>query len=138
MKYYIASKLENAVAVKTLAYAFEQLGWKQTYDWTAHGSVHDEGEEVLRQVTLKELGGVKEADVVVVVLPGGRGTHAELGAALAYNKPVFVWGQQPEDFIQDGYTCSFYFNPNVQRVEGAAIKLVRRLVDFCKENGLFQ
>lgn len=138
MKYYIASKLENSTKVKSLANAFTELGWEQTYDWTVHGSVHDKGEEVLQQVTLQELGGVKKADAVIIVLPGGRGTHAELGAALAYNKPVFIWGQQPEDFIQDGYTCSFYFNPNVQRVEGSALKLVRMMIEFCKEHGLFK
>ena len=130
MKYYIASKLENAVAVKTLAHAFSELGWEQTYDWTTHGSVHGKGDEVLQHVTLKELGGVKEADVVVIVLPGGRGTHAELGAALAYNKPVFVWGLQPEDFIQDGYTCSFYWNPAVRRITGDMLKLVMSLYEF--------
>lgn len=132
MRFYIASRLDNAHKVRKLAAHLKRFGWEQTYDWTLHGSVQGCGEDVLREVSLKELDGVKAADAVVVILPGGRGTHAELGAALALNIPVFVWGEKDEDFIQDGYTCSFYWNPLVKRVTGGMLDLVMAAFEFNK------
>lgn len=135
MKFYIASKLANAHQARKLAAHLKRFGWEQTYDWTLHGSVHGLGEDVMQEVTLKELGGVKDAEVLVVVLPGGRGTHAELGAAIALKKPVFIWGEKHEDFIQDGYACSFYWNPVVRRITGDMLKLVTALYEFSNAQG---
>lgn len=80
---YVASTLDNAGEARMVAEALEQDGWVITYPWWTHGSVQAEGDERIREVAELELAGVLMADLVVLVLPGGRGTHVEIGAALA-------------------------------------------------------
>lgn len=115
--FYIASSLSNATHVKTMAAELVNIGWAWTYDWTAHGPVADRGEEVITRVALAELKGVADADVLLVILPGGRGTHTELGAALALNKPVVIYSPTPFSITHpDGYKCAFYSHPSVRIV----------------------
>lgn len=37
-----------------------------------------------------EFQGIIDSDVVIILLPAGRGTHIELGMALALNKKVYM------------------------------------------------
>lgn len=134
MNFYIASKLENADNVKVVANVLKARGWKQTYDWTVHGSVQDSGEEVLTKVAEKEIHGVRESDIVIVLLPGGRGTHAELGAANITGKKVFIHAFDDSYFLQDGNTCAFYWNMNVTRVIGDYLLLLEKVFEY--ENSL--
>jgi nucleoside 2-deoxyribosyltransferase len=130
MKFYIASKLENAESVKALANVLKTFHWEQTYDWTIHGSVKGEGKQRLKEVATNEMQGVREADVVIILMPGGRGTHAELGAANALWKQVFIWSETDELFQTDDKTCAFYWNHNVTRVCGDKFKLLEELFKF--------
>ena len=75
MKFYIASKLENAEQVSKVASVLKAAGHEHTYDWTKHGSVKGEGENRLREVMQNEFFGVRDADMVIILMPGGRGTH---------------------------------------------------------------
>lgn len=121
LRFYVASGLDNAAAAKRLASALEQRGHKATYDWTTHGSVFSTArtqiENVFRMAhtAVAELGGVEDADVVVVLLPCGRGTHVEMGAALAQRKPVILGGA-PDQFV-GLRPVSFYYHPLVERLE---------------------
>jgi len=108
MKYYIASSLENAEQVKRLIWLLKSWGWQVTYDWTKHGSVQAEGREVIKETAKKELAGVKEADLVIILLPGGRGTHIEMGVALALGKPVILYAEDNTVLEQTKRICSFY------------------------------
>lgn len=130
MKFYIASKLENAEMVKSLARVLKAYQWEHTYDWTTHGSVQNEGESRITEVAESEIFGVETADIVIVLLPGGRGTHAELGAANALKKKVFVWAETDEFFMQDERTCAFYWNYNVTRVTGDRYNLLEQLFSY--------
>lgn len=130
MKFYIASRLENAEQVKQIAAVFKASGWVHTYDWTEHGSVQCEGEERIREVAEAEMKGVKDADVVIVLLPGGRGTHAELGAAIALDKKVFVWAESEIFFMQDERTCAFYWNYGVDRIVGSELALLKGVYNY--------
>jgi nucleoside 2-deoxyribosyltransferase len=121
MKFYIASKLENAEMVKRVANVLKAAGWEHTYDWTEHGSVKNEGDARLAQVAEAELSGVMNADVVIVILPGGRGTHAELGMALAgrrRDKKIIICAETDDAFQLDDRTCAFYWNYGILRVVG--------------------
>ncbi len=131
MKFYIASRLENADTVKKIALALKSWGMTHTYDWTAHGSVQYEGPERISEVAELELQGVREADIIIVLLPGGRGTHCELGMANVLNKKVFLWAETDEMFLQDERTCAFYWNNNVERVVGDNFALLEKI--FCYE-----
>lgn len=130
MKFYIASRLDNADQVKKLAAVLKAFGWEQTYDWTKHGSVQDKGEVALSHAAEGELAGIRIADIVIVLLPGGKGTHAELGAANMWKKPVFLWSETPDPFKFDENTCAFYWNENVHRIIGDILNLVIILFEF--------
>ena len=97
--------------------ALHRLGHQITYDWTSHGGVFREGLERLREVAVAELAGIEAADYIVVLLPGGRGTHTELGFALAHGKPALMLASrdEPDIFEPVERTCAFYHHPLVVR-----------------------
>jgi len=111
MKFYIASSLCNGGMVQSIAGYFTSRGWEQTYDWTEHGAVSNMDE--LERVSDEELRGVTGCDLFFLLLPGGRGSHTELGAALAAKKPVFILSLDQDLFYEAGLTCSFYHHPGV-------------------------
>ena len=116
MRFYIASKLENAALVRQLAKDLISWGWEQTYDWTIHGCVLGD-EKALRDVAKKELYGAAQADLVIVLLPGGRGTHTELGIALMSGCEIVLHSEEPAPFdVNSPETRSFYWIPGVERV----------------------
>ncbi len=128
-KYYIASRLENAEEVKTLKKALDNRGWQHTYDWTTHGSVQAPRGK-MRQIADDEAEGVYKADVVIVLLPGGRGTHAELGMGISLGKEVFILSQDVEaDFGTSGRTCAFYHHSQVTQCSSWA-DLMCELLDY--------
>lgn len=117
LRYYIATKLERHADHNLVRDTMAAQGHTITYDWSTHGPVFRHGVERIREVSLLETQGVLDADLVIVLLPGGRGTHAELGMALAAGKPVILhqlrsplvreanlFGATPE-------TCAFYHHP---------------------------
>ena len=113
-KVYIASKIENFRQVQAVRDALLMAGHIITYDWTRHGSVVG-NLEYLKEVAENEREGVVSADVVIVLLPGGRGTHAELGMANALKIPVMLIADDDTYFRSDDNTCAFYWNNNVYR-----------------------
>lgn len=108
-KFYIATGLQNVANHNIVRDRLLSLGHEITYDWTTHGNVKNTSLERLREVAhfMFDLG-IKAADYVVVILPGGKGTHTELGASLALNKKVFVYSEDEEVFLPTNKTCGFY------------------------------
>lgn len=123
--FYIATRLERADDHNRLRDALTAAGWQITYDWTAHGHVWRDGPERIREVSIAELEGVTTADAVIVLLPGGRGTHAELGAALAAGCPVVL--HSLTDPLVGPETCAFYHHPLVTSVVAPLEDLARRV-----------
>ena len=113
MKFYLASTLSNAKAARDIANYLIWKGWEQTYDWTEHGAVSGDKREVLEYVASKELDGVLAASMVFLLLPGKRGSHVELGAALAARKPVIILSPSAEHLDDCGVTCSFYWHTGI-------------------------
>lgn len=60
---------------------------------------------------------IEESDVVIIILPAGRGTHIELGMALALNKKVYLYSNSQEEFDIEN-TVAFYQLPSVQKIVG--------------------
>lgn len=111
---YIASRLENHETVRAVRDGLAAFGIGVSYDWTTHGPVWREGPARIREVSLAETMGVLEADLVLVLLPGGRGTHVELGIALGARKPVLILTPGPTaDTMEGAVTCAFYHHPEV-------------------------
>jgi len=108
---YVATGLEHAHRAWLVGYALRAAGHAITYDWTTHGSVQGEGFARLAEVAQAERDGVAVADLVIAILPGGRGTHVEIGMALGYGIPVAL-------LIQNGCydaECAFYSLPEIDR-----------------------
>lgn len=111
--FYLASAISDVERARRLIGELDQHGWTCTFDWTQYeidpvvGSklTMDERTDIAQQ----EINGVVEADVMVLLLPGGRGAHVELGAALASNIPVLLAFQSPADLNgKYAYECIFY------------------------------
>ena len=61
-------------------------------------------EEQLREIGQAEQNAVKEADVFLLILDGGNGSHTEFGMAIALEKTIYVYhaGSPPK---QRSITC---------------------------------
>ena len=116
MKYYIATSLARIAAHHVVKDALQILGHEMTYDWTLHGSVKSVSKERLREVASIELNAISKADFVVVLLPGGFGTHTELGFAIGRGKKLFLHTEDPSLFELGPQTHVFYHHPNVIRL----------------------
>jgi len=125
MRFYIASKIENGEAVTRLATWLKAVGHVQTYDWAVHGPVFKPDKAAnqnilaMREVATAEMIGVSSADVLIALLPGGRGTHVEIGAAIALAKLVILCGDFQKEMTGRGeypWPCAFYYHPLVVRI----------------------
>jgi Nucleoside 2-deoxyribosyltransferase len=113
MKYYIATSLSRITAHHVVRDTLRTWGHEISYDWTLHGSVKSVSKARLQEVATLELEGVSEADFVVVLLPGGKGTHLELGFAIAQGKKVFLHSEDFLVFELGPQTNAFYHHPAV-------------------------
>ncbi len=139
MKFYVASGVENAERVSEFSKTLKEFGWTNTYDWTKHILPTQYDETEMQEIAKNEMLGVKSADVVFVLLPGGKGTHTELGIAIALKKPTIIWSETPSTREQ----CPFYHCSNVtnvvcdfesfKNVIELLISVVRRVQDMEKE-----
>ncbi len=118
MRFYIASGLDNRERVKTVIERLTRLGHTISYDWTEHGDVRERGLDVLTSIASSEVFGVIDAECVLLMLPGGKGTHTELGLALASrsNKRIYLWSETGMEFHSDKNTCAFYHHPSIQQL----------------------
>ncbi len=125
MKFYLAGKLTNREAISQIVESLKRAGHTPSYDWTTHGSMqHDPG--AWPKTADRELGGVQNADVVIVFLPAGRGTHVELGMALMIRKlthhtfkqkRIIIVGTDAQLVEGYDYNCVFHFHDYIERFE---------------------
>jgi nucleoside 2-deoxyribosyltransferase len=116
MKYYIATSLSRVSAHHMVRDSLKSNGHEITYDWTAHGSVKSTSKARLQEVASLELTGISDADFVVVLLPGGGGTHLELGYSIAKGKKVILHSEDPLLFELGPQTNAFYHHPDVIQI----------------------
>lgn len=130
MKFYVGSSMKNCQQVRWYAEALEDEGWEWAYDWTEHT-----GEitlEVLAQIGQQEQRGIADSDVVIILLPAGRGAHVELGMALALGKKVFLCADSREDFSLEN-TVSFYRIPQIVQLLGSAKENIEEILKYSHE-----
>jgi nucleoside 2-deoxyribosyltransferase len=105
----LASRKDRSRECELLQAALEAAGWKRTFTWhDAQGGTND-----YAATASAELAGVREADVLVVLLPGGYGTHVEIGAALALDKPIVIHAPNRAT-LETPYLCVFHYHANVE------------------------
>ncbi|ALC87843.1 group-specific protein [Bacillus sp. FJAT-22090] len=121
MKFYIASSFQNIDSVKYVSEVLKNKGYIHTYDWTKNERVSTI--EKLQAIGQEEKNGVLNADILVVLLPAGKGSHIEFGIALGQGKKVFLYS--PNDDVRDLETTStFYHLPEVEIVIGTIDELI--------------
>ncbi|MFJ7749277.1 hypothetical protein ACIQXM_04920 [Arthrobacter sp. NPDC097144] len=129
-RFYVASSFRNIVNVRYIAQTLESKGYVNTYDWTQNASALD-GSSVtldnLSSIGQHELAAVIGADVVVVLLPGGKGTHVELGIAIAQGRRIIL--HSPAEVINNpGTTSTFYHLPEVEKCHGTLEDLITMIL----------
>ena len=117
MKFYIATKLENHREHNRIRDLLHSAGHEITYDWTHHGPVYKDGLDRVREIAVLESQGVIDADAVIVLWPGGRGTHVELGIAIALGKRIVLFTDVDGHHESTPETCAFYHHPYVRLVK---------------------
>jgi len=126
-KFYIATSLQRIEDHHNVRDALREQNWEITYDWTLHGSVKKTSIERLQEVGLKMTQGVLDADVVIVLLPGGKGTHTELGMAIARNKKIILHSMSPQPFALCDETVAFYHREDILQLTGTFDQVVEIL-----------
>ena len=125
-KIYIWSKFKNANKVNELTNAFEKLDVINAYNWAANIK-EEETREDLIDFAKKEMNAIKDADDVIFLLPLGKGSHIELGMALAYNKKIYLVSNDKNDF--DNNTVNFYEMDGIKKVVVSDEKLISSIID---------
>jgi hypothetical protein len=101
MKFYVASKVENLVAVKKLIALLTSMGHVVTEDWTEKVATDLTGaalRQYLQARAVEDYNGVVTCDVLVFLNhPRCAGSFTEFGIALPISKIVVVVGAWEED-----------------------------------------
>lgn len=125
MKFYVGSGFKNSDLVNQISEKLVKSGWEHTYNWTK-AIKEKETLEDLVEVSILEQNAIKESDVVIILLPAGRGTHVEIGMALALDKEIYLCSKEEETFsVED--TVNFYYHPKVKRIVGDIEKIVQEI-----------
>jgi len=132
MRIYVASSLENIERASAVIDTFKRCGHTISYNWTEFGDMRGRGEDALMSTANKEVFAVIDSDLVLVLLPGGRGTHTELGLALASrnNKRILLWSETGVEFHNDSNTCAFYHHVSIERMQCGFDELLEKIKQF--------
>lgn len=128
MKFYIGSGMKNCELVNYYAKVLKRNGWNQTYNWVENIN-DDVSIEDMTSYAKSESQGIIDSDVVIILLPAGRGAHIELGMALALNKKIFLCSEINEEFSIEN-TVAFYGLPNIIKLIGTADENINKILKY--------
>jgi nucleoside 2-deoxyribosyltransferase len=111
-RFFLSTRKDRSAEADALSAALNVHGWERTFAWTAEDGEGSEGNAAIAEA---ELQGVREANVLIVLLAGGYGTHVEIGAALALGKPVILHAPDRKT-LETPYPCVFHYHPGVTRL----------------------
>src|ERR1039458_10050133 len=86
-RFYLSTRKDRNAEAGALLEALKANGWERTFDWANRGA---STASEYADLAVAEIAGIRDADVLIVLLPGGYVTHVEIGAALALAKPVII------------------------------------------------
>lgn len=132
MKFYVGSGMKNCELVNYYAKILKENGWNQTYNWVENVNADVSIEDMTEYAKL-ESKGIVDSDVVVILLPAGRGAHIELGMALALNKKVFLCSATKDEFSIEN-TVAFYGLPNIVQLVGTADENIKKIITLSNNN----
>ena len=126
MNFYIGSGMKNCELVNYYAKILKENDWKQTYNWVENINDDVSIEDMTAYAKL-ESQGIIDSDVVIILLPAGRGAHIELGMALALNKKIFLCSATKEEFGIEN-TVAFYGLPSIVQLVGNADENIKQII----------
>lgn len=132
MKFYVGSGMKNCELVNYYVKILKENGWNQTYNWVENVNADVSIEDMTEYAKL-ESKGIVDSDVVVILLPAGRGAHIELGMALALNKKVFLCSATKDEFSIEN-TVAFYGLPNIVQLVGTADENIKKIITLSNNN----
>lgn len=128
MKFYIGSGLKNIKLVNEFSEKLQNYGWEHTYNWAENEIGNETIEDLIKYATLEQKA-IEESDVVIIILPAGRGTHIELGMAIALNKKICLYSNSKEEFDKEN-TVAFYQLPSIQKIIGDIDYAINEIVKY--------
>lgn len=126
MKFYIGSGFGNCELVNYYSKILEENGWEHTYNWAKNISNNETIKDLIEYSKLEQKG-IRDADVVIILLPAGRGTHIELGMAIALNKKIFLCSATKDEFSVEN-TVNFYQLPQCQKIIGNTDDIIKQML----------
>jgi nucleoside 2-deoxyribosyltransferase len=130
MKFYIGSSFENKDIVRYVNERLKQEGFSHTYDWTRNE--HASSVKDLQHIGQNEKDAITESNVVIIILPGGKGSHVELGIALGLGKRIILYS--PNDEVHDlENTTTFYHLLEVEKYSGS----IEGLLEYVLESRIY-
>lgn len=111
-RFYLATRKDRADQANAISGVLKGFGWERTLTWSDQAFADSESYAELAQA---ELQAIQDADVLIVMLPGGYGTHVEIGAAIALGKPVILHAPDKKT-LDIPYPCVFHYHPQVKRL----------------------
>lgn len=126
MNFYIASSFKNINQVRALSHELQLKGYIHTYDWTQNERANSL--ETLSTLGEKEKVAVMHSDVVVILLPAGKGSHIELGIALGLGKRIYLYSPT-DDLFEFDQTSTFYYVAGVNRFVGTLDSFTQYLIE---------
>src|SRR5271163_3587690 len=118
-RFYVSSRKDRSKHADELSRTLKARGWERTFVWADQGDATREGHAA---TAVAELKGVHEADVLIVLLPGGFGTHVEIGAALALGKRIILHSPDQKT-LETPYPCVFHYHPSVKLIVSEALEV---------------
>lgn len=128
MKFYVGSGMKNCELVNYYAKLLKENGWEQTHDWVKNVSDDISRDDMIKYASL-ESQGIIDSDVVIILLPAGRGAHIELGMAMALNKKIFLCSTKKEEFSIEN-TVAFYELSKITQLIGNAEENVKKILEL--------
>lgn len=130
-RFYLSTRKDRNAEGVPLLEALKTNGWERTFDWTDR-EASDPSEYA--DLAITEIAGIREADVLIVLLPGGYGTHVEIGAALTLGKPVILHAPNRKT-LETPYPCAFHYHPGVKILISESIDVPALLASLPRMSG---
>jgi nucleoside 2-deoxyribosyltransferase len=118
-RFYLATRKNRATEADAISNELKEYGWERTLTWSDQAQAGSESHAELAQAELRAVG---EADVLIVMLPGGYGTHVEIGAALALGKPVILHAPDQKT-LETPYPCVFHYHPLIKLLVSESLNI---------------
>ncbi|MFD2131929.1 nucleoside 2-deoxyribosyltransferase [Pseudogracilibacillus auburnensis] len=126
MRFYIATSFTNRENVRVLSDRLKLEGYIHTYDWTQNQRANSF--EELSTIGELEIEAVKNSDLLIILLPAGKGSHIELGIALGLGKRIYIYSPTNELYDFDK-TSTFYHIKSVNKFVGTFDTFAENLLE---------